>query len=110
MQRKKKYTYVVNYKSPEFYKSQRFDNELSLEVVEINGNRFGPAENETGFGQDEQSRKNDGAEKINVPQRVEGQAAGPGGSVVAQNFCHPSVSQFMSHNGYDDGNKGYNDT
>lgn len=37
MPRKKKYTYVVNYKSPEFYKSQRFDDELSLEVVEING-------------------------------------------------------------------------
>lgn len=37
MPRKKKNTYIVNYKSPEFYKSQRFDDELPLEVVEING-------------------------------------------------------------------------
>ena len=37
MPRKKKHTYIVNYKSPEFYKSQRFEEALSLEVVEING-------------------------------------------------------------------------
>jgi hypothetical protein len=71
------------------------------EPAEIDGNRFRIAEQESGPHQKQQAGEQNGAYRVNMPQRVEGDPSFPLSGIVTQLIGDKAVRCFVKRHGED---------
>ncbi len=72
-------------------------------VLEIHRHRLGVAEQKGRVDHQKQGREQHRAERIDMPQRIEGDASGPPGRVIAENMGHIAMRGFVQGNGQHQG-------
>ncbi|MDB5189651.1 MAG: hypothetical protein JWL82_608 [Parcubacteria group bacterium] len=81
---------------------------LIPEIVRVIGYGLRPAEHDVGVRKHEEGRHDDGAHRVDVAERIKGEAASELCGWVAQSICGIAVGHFVDDYGYEKDQEGEN--